>query len=63
MSLYSVRFVQVSTFLRGKKMALQYKTLYQSLKKVYGEWHSGHVEWGYLWNYLKFYDDGTVIYC
>ncbi len=42
---------------------LQYNKLYQSLKKVHGEWHAGHVEWGYSWNYLKFYEDGTVIYC
>lgn len=41
---------------------LKYNTLYQSLKKVSGEWHAGHVEWQYCWNYLKFYKDGTVIY-
>lgn len=42
---------------------IKYNQLYQSLKKVHGEWHAGHVEWGYIWNYLKFYNDGTVIYC
>lgn len=44
-------------------MKLQYNKLYQSLKKVYGEWHAGHVEWGYHWYYLKFYEeDNTFIY-
>lgn len=42
---------------------LQYNKLYQSLKKVSAEWHAGHVQWEYSWNYLKFYEDGTVIYC
>ena len=42
---------------------LQYNTIYQSLKKVSAEWHAGHVQWGYSWNYLKFYEDGTFIYC
>jgi hypothetical protein len=42
---------------------LKYNALYQSLKKVSAEWHAGHVEWSYIWNYLKFYRDGTVIYC
>ncbi len=41
---------------------LQYNKLYQSLKKVSAEWHAGHVQWEYSWNYLKFYEDGTVIY-
>lgn len=40
---------------------LKYNTLYQSLKKVSAEWHAGHVEWEYCWNYLKFYKDGTFI--
>lgn len=42
---------------------LKYDTLYQSLKKVSAEWHAGNVLWEYSWNYLKFYEDGTVIYC
>ena len=42
--------------------ALQYNTVYQSLKKVSAEWHAGHVQWSYCWNYLKFYNDGTFIY-
>ena len=40
---------------------IQYDKLYQSLKKVSAEWHAGHVEWGYSWFYLKFYEDGIVI--
>lgn len=35
--------------------------LYQSLKKVSGNWHSGHVEWFFVWNYFKFFDDGVFI--
>jgi hypothetical protein len=42
---------------------LKYNTLYQSLKKVSAEWHAGHVQWEYVWSYLKFYEDATVIYC
>jgi len=42
---------------------LQYNKLYQSLKKVGGEWHAGHFQWHYYWNYIKFYEDGSVIYC
>jgi hypothetical protein len=42
---------------------LQYNKLYQSLKKVSAEWHSGHVQWGYYWDFLKFYKDGKVISC
>ena len=42
--------------------ALQYNTVYQSLKKVSAEWHAGHVEWSYSYNYLKFYSDGTFLY-
>lgn len=41
---------------------LQYNKLYQSLKKVSGEWHAGHVEWGYYWYYIKFFTDYTFIY-
>ena len=40
---------------------LHYNKLYQSLKKVNGEWHAGHVEWGYTWIYLKFFEKGTCI--
>ena len=40
---------------------LQYNKIYQSLKKVSAEWHAGHVQWEYYWDYLKFYEDGTVI--
>lgn len=40
---------------------IKYNKLYQSLKKVSAEWHAGHVEWGYTWNYLKFYESGIVI--
>jgi hypothetical protein len=42
---------------------IKYNTLYQSLKKVSAEWHAGTVLWEHSWNYLKFYEDGTVIYC
>ena len=42
---------------------IQYNKCYQSLKKVNGEWHAGHEEWTYLWNYMKFYPDGSVIFC
>lgn len=41
---------------------LKYNTLYQSLKKVSAEWHAGTVLWEYSWSYLKFYENGTVIY-
>lgn len=41
---------------------LKYNTLYQSLKKVSAEWHAGHVQWSYYYNYLKFYSDGTFLY-
>lgn len=40
---------------------LQYNKIYQSLKKVSAEWHAGHVQWEYYWDYLKFYEDGMVI--
>jgi hypothetical protein len=40
---------------------LQYDKLYQSLKKVSGDWHAGHLQWGYCWYYLKFFADGTVM--
>ena len=40
---------------------LQYNKLYQSLKKVSAEWHAGHVQWDFCWDYLKFYKDGIVI--
>lgn len=40
---------------------LHYNKLYQSLKKVSAEWHAGHVEWFYTWNYLKFFEDGGFI--
>jgi len=40
---------------------LEYNKLYQSLKKVSAEWHAGNVQWGYYWDYLKFFGDGTVI--
>jgi hypothetical protein len=40
---------------------LKYNTLYQSLKKVSAEWHAGHIEWFYTWNYLKFFEDGIFI--
>jgi hypothetical protein len=40
---------------------LQYNKLYQSLKKVGGEWHAGHFQWYYYWNYIKFFEDGTLI--
>jgi hypothetical protein len=42
---------------------LHYNKLYQSLKKVSAEWHAGHVEIGLYHDYLKFYEDGTVISC
>lgn len=41
---------------------LQYNKLYQSLKKVSAEWHAGHVQWAYCWNYFRFYEDGVFIY-
>ncbi len=40
---------------------IKYNKLYQSLKKVSAEWHAGHVQWFYTWNYLKFYSDGICI--
>lgn len=40
---------------------LQYNRLYQSLKKVSAEWHAGHVQWEYYWNYIMFFEDGIVI--
>ena len=40
---------------------LKYNTLYQSLKKVSAEWHAGHVQWSFCWDYFKFYEDGLVI--
>ncbi|MEQ8581076.1 MAG: hypothetical protein RIC30_08715 [Marinoscillum sp.] len=42
---------------------LQYNKLYQSLKKVTAEWHAGHVEYSFYWDFMRFYDDGTVISC
>lgn len=41
---------------------LKYNTLYQSLKKVSGEWHAGSVLWHYQWYYLKFFSNGKFIY-
>ncbi len=41
---------------------IKHNTLYQSLKKVSAEWHADTVVWKYLWKYIKFYKDGTVIY-
>ena len=40
---------------------LHFNKLYQSLKKVNGEWHAGHVEWYFTWHYLKFFEEGVVI--
>ncbi|MBI3133320.1 MAG: hypothetical protein HYZ14_01485 [Bacteroidetes bacterium] len=40
---------------------IQYEKLYQSLKKISAEWHAGHVEWQYCWDYIKFFADGTFI--
>lgn len=40
---------------------LKYNTLYQSLKKVSAEWHAGNVQWNFYWNYLMFFENGTVI--
>lgn len=40
---------------------IKYNKLYQSLKKVSAEWHAGHVQVTYYWNYIKFFEDGTVI--
>ena len=40
---------------------LKYNTLYQSLKKVSGEWHAGNINWFYTWNYFKFFEDGIFI--
>ncbi len=42
---------------------IKFNALYQSLKKVSAEWHAGHVQWQYSWSYLKFYENGKVIYC
>lgn len=42
---------------------LKYNTLYQSLKKVSAEWHAGHVEYSFYWDYFKFYADGSIISC
>jgi hypothetical protein len=42
---------------------LHYNRLYQSLKKVSAEWHAGHVEYYFYWDYLRFYSNGTVISC
>jgi hypothetical protein len=36
--------------------------LYQSLPQVTGEWHAGHFQWTYTWQYLKFFEDGSLIY-
>jgi hypothetical protein len=36
--------------------------LYQSLKNVTAEWHAGHLQWDYIWSYIKFFDDGSFIY-
>lgn len=40
---------------------IRYNILYQSLKKVSGDWHAGHVQWYYYWDYLMFFEDGSVI--
>jgi hypothetical protein len=40
---------------------LYYNKLYQSLKKVSAEWHAGHLQITCYWNYIKFFEDGTVI--
>jgi hypothetical protein len=42
---------------------LQYDKLYQSLKKVSGDWHAGHLQWDFAWDYLRFYTNGVVISC
>lgn len=44
-------------------MGLQNGVLYQSLKKVTGEWHAGHLQWRIYFDYLRFYYDGEVIFC
>ena len=41
---------------------IQYNKLYQSLKKISAEWHAANVLCEYSWNYIKFYQDGTVIF-
>jgi hypothetical protein len=40
---------------------IHYNELYQSLKRVSAEWHAGHVEWSYVWSYLKFYENDVVL--
>jgi hypothetical protein len=40
---------------------LQYNKLYQSLKKVSADWHGGHVQWYFVWDYLLFFEDGTFV--
>jgi hypothetical protein len=45
----------------NKSYMLKYNKLYQSLKKVSAEWHAGHLQWHYYWNYIIFFDDGSLI--
>ena len=40
---------------------LQYGKLYQSLKKVSAEWHAGHVQWEFYWDYIMFFGNGTLL--
>lgn len=40
---------------------LEYNKLYQSLKKISADWHAGHIQWQYYWNYFMFFSDGTLI--
>jgi hypothetical protein len=41
---------------------IKFNCIYQSLKKVSGEWHAGHYEWMYIWNYCQFFEDGRMAY-
>lgn len=41
---------------------LQYDKIYQSLKKVSAEWHASNLDWQFIYYYLRFYTDGTVVF-
>lgn len=45
------------------KTMLKLNNIYKSLKKVNGEWHAGHIQWGFHYDFLRFYEDGVVIQC
>ncbi|MBN4072961.1 hypothetical protein JYT74_02855 [Crocinitomix catalasitica] len=58
-----VDFSDLSPYLGSQNNSmLQYGKLYQSLKKVSGEWHQSGVHWEHIWFYYRFFENNTLIF-